>query len=157
MLNSRFAATVTTVTTGSARTVAFCIGAGNAGCEIAACHIPLTVVKGQIEYYLHRCSSLAFIIHKRKHNFQPQSSPILLIMDSLWPAIGSFICALFVLEKGADGFVDNAATLGKSLGISEVLIGLLTAGAEWEEVNHFFIHFATLRASTSPRPFCYSV
>ena len=48
--------------------------------------------------------------------------------------IASFICALFVLEFGADKFIDHTAIVARRTGISQALIGLLTAGAEWEEV-----------------------
>ncbi|KAK4985335.1 hypothetical protein LTR28_002164, partial [Elasticomyces elasticus] len=46
--------------------------------------------------------------------------------------VASFICALFVLEFGADKFVDHTAIVACRTGISQALIGLLTAGAEWE-------------------------
>ena len=49
--------------------------------------------------------------------------------------VASFICALFVLEFGADKFIDHTAIVARRTGISESLIGLLTAGAEWEEVR----------------------
>ena len=48
--------------------------------------------------------------------------------------VASFICALFVLEFGADKFIDHTAIVARRTGISQALIGLLTAGAEWEEV-----------------------
>lgn len=46
----------------------------------------------------------------------------------------SFICALFVLEFGADKFIDHTAIVAERTGIPESIIGLLTAGAEWEEL-----------------------
>ncbi|KAH0367114.1 hypothetical protein KCU65_g4908, partial [Aureobasidium melanogenum] len=46
----------------------------------------------------------------------------------------SFICALFVLEYGADKFIDHTAVVAERTGIPESIIGLLTAGAEWEEL-----------------------
>ena len=49
--------------------------------------------------------------------------------------VASFMCALFVLEFGADKFVDHTAVVACRTGISPALIGLLTAGAEWEEVR----------------------
>ena len=49
--------------------------------------------------------------------------------------IASFICALIVLESGADRFIDHAAAVAKRTGIPQGVIGLLTAGAEWEEVS----------------------
>ena len=53
--------------------------------------------------------------------------------------VASFICALFVLEFGADKFVDHTAVVARRTGISPALIGLLTAGAEWEEVRRMRI------------------
>jgi len=50
--------------------------------------------------------------------------------------ITSFICALFVLEFGADKFIDHTIAVAKLTGIPQTLIALLTAGAEWEEVLH---------------------
>jgi Ca2+/Na+ antiporter len=46
-----------------------------------------------------------------------------------------FVASLFLLERSADIFVDNAAALARRLSIPAILIGLLTAGAEWEEVR----------------------
>ncbi|CAD0082803.1 unnamed protein product [Aureobasidium vineae] len=48
--------------------------------------------------------------------------------------VASFICALFVLEFGADKFIDHTAIVAERTGIPESVIGLLTAGAEWEEL-----------------------
>lgn len=45
-----------------------------------------------------------------------------------------FISGLVLLERGADLFIDQAAALAKRLGVPEVVIALLTAGAEWEEL-----------------------
>ena len=53
--------------------------------------------------------------------------------------IAAFICALFVLEFGADNFIDHTAIVASRTGISQALIGLLTAGAEWEEVGRLRI------------------
>lgn len=55
-------------------------------------------------------------------------------LDSIFYSIAAFICALFVLELGADKFIDHTAILAKRTGIPEGLIALLTAGAEWEEL-----------------------
>jgi Ca2+/Na+ antiporter len=49
-------------------------------------------------------------------------------------SIASFVCALFVLEFGADKFIDHTAIVAERTGIPQGVIGLLTAGAEWEEV-----------------------
>ncbi|KAJ9105000.1 hypothetical protein QFC20_004441 [Naganishia adeliensis] len=44
-----------------------------------------------------------------------------------------FLISLYFLERSADVFVDSAAVIGKRFGIPTVLVGLLRAGAEWEE------------------------
>jgi len=56
-------------------------------------------------------------------------------MDSIIFNVAAFIASLFLLESGADKFIDHTAALARSTGISETLVGLLTAGAEWEEVS----------------------
>ena len=48
--------------------------------------------------------------------------------------ICTFIAGLFLLERGAEIFIDHTAALSKKLGLPESLIALLTAGAEWEEL-----------------------
>ena len=48
--------------------------------------------------------------------------------------VASLICALFVLERGADMLIDHTAILARRTRIPEPAIALLTAGAEWEEV-----------------------
>lgn len=53
--------------------------------------------------------------------------------------VAAFICALFVLEFGADKFIDHTAIVASRTGVSQALIGLLTAGAEWEEVGRLRI------------------
>jgi cation:H+ antiporter len=42
--------------------------------------------------------------------------------------------ALVLLEWGADNFTDGVAAIGETTGIPETLLGLLTAGIEWEEL-----------------------
>lgn len=49
--------------------------------------------------------------------------------------VASFICALFVLEFGADKFIDHTVIVARRTDVSQSLISLLTAGAEWEEVR----------------------
>ena len=49
--------------------------------------------------------------------------------------VAALLCALFVLEKGADVFIDHTAIVAKRTGIPQPVIALLTAGAEWEEVG----------------------
>ncbi|KXH37707.1 hypothetical protein CNYM01_06721 [Colletotrichum nymphaeae SA-01] len=46
-----------------------------------------------------------------------------------------FISTLFLLEAGADKFVDHTAIVARRTGIPDTLIALITAGAEWEEVS----------------------
>jgi len=47
----------------------------------------------------------------------------------------TFLLSLVLLERSADVFLDSTAIVAKRLGIPTVLVGLLTAGAEWEEVR----------------------
>ncbi|KAK9319224.1 hypothetical protein V1517DRAFT_376682 [Lipomyces orientalis] len=54
--------------------------------------------------------------------------------DSLVFNIAAFACALVVLELGADKFIDHTAIVSSRLGVSQSLVALLTAGAEWEEL-----------------------
>jgi hypothetical protein len=54
--------------------------------------------------------------------------------DSILFNISAFIAGLFLLNYGADVFIDHTAIVATRLGISETLVALLTAGAEWEEV-----------------------
>ena len=63
--------------------------------------------------------------------------------------VASFVCALFVLEFGADKFIDHTAIVARRTGISQALIGLLTAGAEWEEVRELIIYLDLSRQVTS--------
>lgn len=54
--------------------------------------------------------------------------------DNLCFNTATFIAGIFVLDYGADKFVDHTVVVGQRLGISPTLIALLTAGAEYEEV-----------------------
>ncbi|KAK4957011.1 hypothetical protein LTR66_013273, partial [Elasticomyces elasticus] len=54
---------------------------------------------------------------------------------------------LFVLEFGADKFVDHTAIVATRTGVSQALIGLLTAGAEWEELVVVVASIARHRSS----------
>ena len=54
-----------------------------------------------------------------------------------WRTLGYILCflvGLLCLERGADWFVSAAAALAKRLHAPETLVGLLTAGGEWEEL-----------------------
>ncbi|KAK4209345.1 Sodium/calcium exchanger protein-domain-containing protein [Rhypophila decipiens] len=55
-------------------------------------------------------------------------------IDTLLFNISSFIAGLFLLEYGADKFIDHTAIVAKRLNVSPTLVGLLTCGAEWEEL-----------------------
>ncbi|CAI7606427.1 unnamed protein product [Penicillium glandicola] len=54
--------------------------------------------------------------------------------DSLCFNAATFIAGVFVLDYGADKFLDHTVIVGRRLGISPTLIALLTAGAEYEEL-----------------------
>lgn len=54
--------------------------------------------------------------------------------DTLLFNTATFICGIFVLDFGADKFIDHTVIVGRRLGISQTLIALLTVGAEYEEV-----------------------
>ena len=54
-----------------------------------------------------------------------------------WRTVGYILCflvGLVCLERGADWFVAAAAALAKRLRAPQTLVGLLTAGGEWEEL-----------------------
>ncbi len=46
-----------------------------------------------------------------------------------------FLLSLGLLERSADVFVDSTAVVARRSGVPTVLVGLCTAGAEWEEVS----------------------
>src|SRR6185369_13083284 len=46
----------------------------------------------------------------------------------------AFLLGLVLLERGADWFVDATAALARRLHAPQTLVGLLTAGGEWEEL-----------------------
>ncbi|CRG90520.1 histone-lysine N-methyltransferase SUV420H [Talaromyces islandicus] len=54
--------------------------------------------------------------------------------DALCFNIATFVAGAFVLDYGADKFVDHTVIVGRRLGISQTLLALLTAGAEYEEL-----------------------
>ncbi|ELR02651.1 hypothetical protein VC83_01010 [Pseudogymnoascus destructans] len=55
-------------------------------------------------------------------------------LDGILFNASAFIAGLFLLEFGADRFIDHTAIVASRLGVSQTLIALLTAGAEWEEL-----------------------
>ncbi|KAK1728266.1 uncharacterized protein BDZ83DRAFT_609733 [Colletotrichum acutatum] len=58
-----------------------------------------------------------------------------------------FVSTLFLLEAGADKFVDHTAIVARRTGIPDTLIALITAGAEWEELAVVVSALAQGRAS----------
>ncbi len=48
--------------------------------------------------------------------------------------IAAFLVGLLLLERGADLFTGSVGRLAKRTGASETVVGLLTAGMEWEEL-----------------------
>lgn len=56
-----------------------------------------------------------------------------------WEAIAfdssALVAGLFLLQYGADNFIENSAIILEQFGISATLAHLVTAGAEWEEVR----------------------
>lgn len=62
------------------------------------------------------------------------------LIDTLplpWRAVAyilAFLAGLLLLERGADWFTDAIAAIAKRLHAPQTLVGLLTAGAEWEEL-----------------------
>lgn len=63
--------------------------------------------------------------------------PYLDLLAMPWRALAYILCfllGLWLLEVGADWFTDAAAALAKRLRAPQTLVGLLTAGGEWEEL-----------------------
>ena len=78
----------------------------------------------------------------RLHSHSPEHLASLFIcqltmadLDNVTYNIAAFIAALFVLEFGADKFIDHTAIVARRTGIPDTIIGLVTAGGEWEEVR----------------------
>ncbi len=69
--------------------------------------------------------------------------------DNLLFNVAAFVSSLFLLEYGADKFVDHTAAIAKRWKVSPTLIGLLTCGAEWEEVREFVLLTYQLRIPTA--------
>ena len=55
-------------------------------------------------------------------------------LEAIFFNIGAFICAVVVLDNGADRFIDHTIIVSKRLQLNDTLITLLVAGAEWEEL-----------------------
>jgi len=63
--------------------------------------------------------------------------PLLDTLPLPWRAVLyalAFLAGLLLLERGADWFVDATAALAGRAHAPQTLIGLLTAGGEWEEL-----------------------
>lgn len=60
-------------------------------------------------------------------------------LDNLCFNIATLIAGVFVLDYGADKFLDHTVIVGQRLGISPTIIALLTAGAEYEEVLPYIL------------------
>lgn len=65
-------------------------------------------------------------------------------VDVLFNA-AAFVAGLSLLERGADLFVDSASTLARRLRLPQVLVALLIAGAEWEELAVVIVSLAQKR------------
>ncbi|KAM0720889.1 hypothetical protein Q7P37_003174 [Cladosporium fusiforme] len=61
--------------------------------------------------------------------------------------VASFICALFVLDFGADKFIDHTAIVARRTGVPQTVVALLIAGAEWEELAVVVFSIARHRPS----------
>ncbi len=63
--------------------------------------------------------------------------PFINALPHPWQAV-AYVCAFLLgvafLERGADWFVDATAALARRLHAPQTLVGLLTAGGEWEEL-----------------------
>ncbi|HEU5198300.1 MAG TPA: hypothetical protein VFU32_01615 [Ktedonobacterales bacterium] len=63
--------------------------------------------------------------------------PFLDLLAQPWRGLAYVLCfllGLWLLEQGADWFTDATAALAKRLRAPQTLVGLLTAGGEWEEL-----------------------
>ncbi|OCL05888.1 hypothetical protein AOQ84DRAFT_344115 [Glonium stellatum] len=61
--------------------------------------------------------------------------------------IAVVVATLFLLEFGADKFIDHTAIVARRTGIPDTIVGLLTAGGEWEELAVVVASLARHRAS----------
>ncbi|KAJ9614239.1 hypothetical protein H2200_002375 [Cladophialophora chaetospira] len=55
-------------------------------------------------------------------------------IDSLLFPLSTFLLSIYTLSTSTDAFISSTSALAHRLKISETLIALLTAGAEWEEL-----------------------
>ncbi|OCK86081.1 Ca2+ transporter [Lepidopterella palustris CBS 459.81] len=61
--------------------------------------------------------------------------------------IATFISTFFLLEFASDKFVDHTAVVASRVGVSQAVIALLTAGAEWEELGVVVASLSRSRSS----------
>lgn len=59
--------------------------------------------------------------------------------------VAAFVAGLSLLERGAKLFISSATTLAKRLRLPEVLVAILIAGAEWEELAVVLLSLAQKR------------
>jgi Ca2+/Na+ antiporter len=64
--------------------------------------------------------------------------------------IANFVGMLFVLEFGADKFIEHSVIVARRTGIPESMIALLTAGAEWKELGPVLPLLHAVFCSDSP-------
>ena len=74
------------------------------------------------------------IFHYPRHIVYKIGSETIMDWDALCFNVATLIAGVFFLDYGADKFIDHTVIVGRRLGISQTVIALLTAGAEWEEV-----------------------
>ncbi|KAF2014071.1 hypothetical protein BU24DRAFT_452834 [Aaosphaeria arxii CBS 175.79] len=68
-------------------------------------------------------------------------------VDAVAYNIAVFVATLFLLEFGADKFIDHTTIVAHRTGISETVISLVTVGGEWEELAVVIASLARNRAS----------
>lgn len=59
-------------------------------------------------------------------------------VDTLLYSLCVLLSGAVLLDIGADKFIDHTARLASKARISQTVVALLTAGAEWEEVGSAF-------------------
>ncbi|KAH7386730.1 hypothetical protein DE146DRAFT_665514 [Phaeosphaeria sp. MPI-PUGE-AT-0046c] len=68
-------------------------------------------------------------------------------IDAVAYSIAVFITALFLLEFGADKFIDHTTIVAHRTGIPQTIVALITAGGEWEELAVVIASLARNRPS----------
>jgi hypothetical protein len=85
-------------------------------------------------------------VKQKKGQVIATAATIMADTDVLAYNIATFVTAPFLLEFGADKFIGHTAIVARRINVSETTIGLVTTGAEWEEVRHHL--------ETAPSGFC---